>query len=337
MEVSAEEEVKQIEMGKPYVVILGAGASFAAFPDGDRHGRKLPLMNNLVETLGIEDVVSRSGLSFTSNNFEDIYSKIHKYPELKELREELEEAVYEYFREMELPDTPTIYDHLVLSLRDKDFIATFNWDPFLVQAIRRNGQRFKMPRVLFLHGNVEVGDCPKGHMMGINGNQCHECHDLLTPTKLLYPVSEKNYHLDDFISKQWSTLDELLKHTFMVSIFGYGAPVSDASAIDLLKKAWGSVDSRNMEEIEIIDIRDEDDLRETWSPFIHTHHYRVEKDFYSSWIANHPRRTGEAYINQFLKAQFIENNSLPRTAHFEELWDWYDRLQTAENLHVTSG
>ena len=92
-----------------------------------------------------------------------------------------------------------------------------------------------------------------------------------------------------------------------------------------------------MEEIEIIDIRDEDNLRETWSPFIHTHHYRVEKGFYSSWIANHPRRTGEAYINQFLKAQFIENNPLPRTANFEELWDWYDKLQTAENLHVTSG
>lgn len=127
---------------------------------------------------------------------------------------------------------------------------------------------------------------------------------------------------------------DLLKHTFMVSIFGYGAPVSDASAIDLLKNAWGSVNDRSFEELEVIDVRDEDDLRETWSPFIHTHHYRVEDSFYDSWIANHPRRTGEAYLNQFMKAQFIENNPLPKSANFDELWAWYDQLQEVENEHA---
>ena len=49
MEVSAQQEIEQIEMGRPHVVILGAGASYAAFPNGDMHGRKLPLMNNFVE------------------------------------------------------------------------------------------------------------------------------------------------------------------------------------------------------------------------------------------------------------------------------------------------
>lgn len=334
MEVSSEKEIKQVEAGKPHVVILGAGASYAAFPEGDRNGRKLPLMNNFLEVLDIEDLISRTGLSFASTNFEDIYSEIHKNPDLNDIRKELENVVYDYFQGMELPDQPTIYDHLVLSLRNKDYIATFNWDPFLVQAIRRNGERFKMPRTLFLHGNVEVGYCKGGHMMGKNGGNCHHCGEPLTRTNLLYPVGEKNYHLDDFISRQWEIMAELLKHTFMVSIFGYGAPTSDASAIALLKKAWGKVESRNMEEFEIIDVRDEDDLRETWSPFIHTHHYRVEKSFYNSWIANHPRRTGEAYINQFINAQFIENNPLPRNANFKELWAWYDRLQEVEDANT---
>jgi hypothetical protein len=334
MEVSAEEEIRQIEMGRPHVVILGAGASYAAFPNGDKNGRRLPLMNNFIETLGIENLIDRTGLTFSSNNFEDIYSEIHKHPELEELREELEDVVYDYFQAMELPEHPTIYDHLVLSLRNKDFIATFNWDPFIVQAIRRNGNRFNMPRLLFLHGNVEVGYCRDGHMMGNNGASCHHCGEPLTRTKLLYPVAEKNYHLDEFISRQWATMDDLLKHAFMVSIFGYGAPSSDASAIELLTKAWGSINDRSMEEFEIIDIRDEDDLRETWSPFIHSHHYRVESDFYSSWIANHPRRTGEAYINQFLNAQFIENNPLPKSSGFEELWDWFDILQEVEHAHT---
>jgi hypothetical protein len=119
MEVSAEEEVNQIEVGKPHVVILGAGASYAAFPNGDRNGRKLPLMNNFVETLGIEDLIKRTGLSFSSTNFEDIYNEVHQRPELNGIRKELEEIVYDYFKGMELPNEPTIYDHLVLSLRNK--------------------------------------------------------------------------------------------------------------------------------------------------------------------------------------------------------------------------
>ena len=331
MEVSAEQEINQIEVGKPHVVILGAGASYAAFPNGDRNGKKLPLMNNFVETLGIEKIIGRARIKTKSDNFEDIYSEIHKKPNLASLREELEREVYSYFQGMELPDEPTIYDHLVLSLRNKDFIATFNWDPFIVQAIRRNGARFKLPRPLFLHGNVEVGYCVNGHMMGNNGDICHKCNEPLTPTSLLYPVVEKKYHLNEFISRQWATLEDLLKHAFMVTIFGYGAPVSDTRAVELLKKAWGSTDSRSMKEFEIIDVRVESDLTSTWAPFIHSHHYRIETNFYNSWISNHPRRTGEAYVNQFMNAMFIDNNPLPKEANFEELWDWYDKLQSVEN------
>lgn len=335
MDVSAEQEIKQIAVRKPHVVILGAGASYAAFPNGDRSGRRLPLMNNFVETLGLEDLVTRTGLSFSSTNFEDIYSSISNDLKLQNVRDELEAKIYRYFRAMELPDHPTIYDHLVLSLRNKDFIATFNWDPFLVQAICRNGKRFKMPRVLFLHGNVEVGYCADGHMMGNNGISCSQCGKRLTPTKLLYPIGKKNYHLNEFISRQWTTLADVLKHAFMVTVFGYGAPISDASAVDLLKNAWGDIDDRSLEEFEIIDVRDEDDLTRTWSPFIHTHHYKVYTSFYNSWIANHPRRTGEAYWNQFLKAKFIEDNPLPKHAEFKELWGWYCKLQEVEDTAST--
>lgn len=89
MEVSAEEEISQINVGKPHVVILGAGASYATFPRGDKHGRKLPLMNNLVETLGLQGLIAKTRLRFDSSNFEDIYASIHKESSLKEVREEL--------------------------------------------------------------------------------------------------------------------------------------------------------------------------------------------------------------------------------------------------------
>ena len=119
----------------------------------------------------------------------------------------------------------------------------------------------------------------------------------------------------------------------MITIFGYGAPQSDVSAIDLMKSAWGEVSQREMEQTEIIDIRSEDDLCSTWEPFIHTHHYETHSSFYDSWIANHPRRTGEAYINQYWNAQFIDNNPIPKEFAFPELWAWFDRLKQVEEQH----
>lgn len=335
MIVLREDEINQIEITAPHVVLLGAGASYASFINGDKYGRKLPLMNGFVKTLEIEELIKKTGLMFNSNNFEDIYSAIHAIDHLRPIREELEAVVFDYFYEMQLPDQPTIYDHLVLSLREKDFIATFNWDPFLVQAIARNSHKFPMPKPLFLHGNVAVGYCRHGHCMGNNGMHCSECGEAFSPTKLLYPIGEKNYHVDEFISKQWKMLEIVLSRTYMVTIFGYGAPTSDATAIDLLKNAWGSTTDRVMEEIEIIDVRDKDDLCNTWSKFIHSHHFRTENNFYDSWIANHPRRTGEAYINQFYHAKFIENNPIPKDVGFDELWSWYDRLKDVEDQKRT--
>ncbi len=41
--------------------------------------------------------------------------------------------------------------------------------------------------------------------------------------------------------------------------------------------------------------------------------------FFDSWISNHPRKTGEAYINQYLEAKFINNNPVPKGISFTEL------------------
>ena len=90
----------------------------------------------------------------------------------------------------------------------------------------------------------------------------------------------------------------------------------------LMKTAWGGFEKRNMEQIEFINTQPEEKLRETWGDFVHTHHYEHHTDFYDSWIANHPRRTGEAYWHQYLDAKFINNNPLPRDAGFDDLWKW---------------
>ncbi len=130
MEVSKEEEIKQVNVGAPHLVILGAGASYASFPNGDKLGNKLPLMDNLIEVLKLEELIKKTGFSFNTNNFEDIYDIIYQNNQLNYIRNEIENSVFQYFSNMVILDTPTIYDHLLLSLREKDFIATFNWDPF---------------------------------------------------------------------------------------------------------------------------------------------------------------------------------------------------------------
>lgn len=333
MEVSVDQEIKQIQMRKPHVVILGAGASCAAFPNGDKHGVRLPLMNNFVDILGLNSLLSQAGVDFGTDNFEEIYNHLHQNDAYREIREELEKKIYDYFSRLEIINQPTLYDHLLLSLRGKDIVATFNWDPFLLQAYRRNAEKFKLPRLLFLHGNVGVGYCANDTVAGLIGNRCSKCDCAFAPTKLLYPIAEKNYHLDGFISLQWKELNQHLQNTFMITIFGYGAPRSDVSAIDLMKSAWGDSNQREMEQTEIIDIRNEDDLYDTWEPFIHTHHFETHFSFYDSWIANHPRRTGEAYINQYFNTQFIDDNPIPKEFAFEELWVWYDRLKQVEIQH----
>jgi NAD-dependent SIR2 family protein deacetylase len=330
MEISIQDEINQIKMKKPHVVILGAGASCAAFSDGDKYDQRIPLMNNFVEILELGDLLHDSHINFRSDNFEDIYSKLYKSKEYDELRSKLEKRIYVYFKQMQITDNPTIYDHLLLSLRGKDIVATFNWDPFLIQAYQRNASRFTLPRLLFLHGNVEVGYCEKDKIAGINGNNCSRCGEILKPTKLLYPIDKKDYHINGFIYLQWKELQYNLTNAFMITIFGYSSPKSDVSAIELMKLAWGDIKNREMEQTEMIDIKSEDTLCNTWQPFIHTHHYDIHRNFYKSWIPNHPRRTGEAHINQYYYAKFINNNPIPKDLSFLELWKWLKPLQDVE-------
>ena len=154
---TVQSEIKSAEFGRPHVVILGAGASLAAFPNGDRNGRRLPVIKNFVEIVGLTALLADHGINPPYGDFEAIYSDIASNPAQVGLREEIELRVQDYFAALELPDTPTLYDHLILSLRPKDVIATFNWDPFLWHAAARNHHFGKAPCLLFLHGNVAIG------------------------------------------------------------------------------------------------------------------------------------------------------------------------------------
>lgn len=330
-EVSADEEINNPRGVRPHLVLLGAGASRAATPNGDAAGHRLPVMADFVETIGLASLLDRSGIDWHSRNFEDVYSEISLDSGRAEVCAELEAAVESYFSSLALPDTPTTYDYLVLGLRAKDVVATFNWDPFLIQALRRSRLVTEsLPYLVFLHGCVIHGYCPDDQVSGLRGARCSKCGREFSPDRLLFPVAQKNYSSSPEIAFAWKAVRSALKHSLMFTIFGYGAPKSDGDAVALLKEAWGSNKARQFEQIEIIDVRPEQELAKTWSSFIHTHHYDVFGDFHDSFIAKHPRRSIEAFQNQYLDANFIEDNAAPRGVDLATLHAWHEQLVQAE-------
>ena len=79
---------------KRHTVILGAGATIAAIPNGDKNGRKSSVMNGLIEKLNLHEVLKGIELKTQSDNLEDIYSELHSRPECKCVTEELERRSY---------------------------------------------------------------------------------------------------------------------------------------------------------------------------------------------------------------------------------------------------
>jgi hypothetical protein len=309
---------------RSHLVILGAGASRACCPSGDANGRQLPVIADFIETLQLREKLEAAGVSTETENFEALYSRLVADGNHAALVAELEDEVFNYFAELRLPSEPTIYDHLVLSLRPKDLVATFNWDPFLIQAVRRCRPLAPPPSCLHLHGNVAIGYCVRHPTpsFGLRGAICQQCGEALVGSRLLYPVAQKNYTDDPFISHVWKSLQSTLGSCFLFTIFGYGAPDTDLEAVDLMKLAWGDVYTREMEETEIIDIRPEDDLRDRWDPFIHSHHYQIHTDFYESMQATLPRRSVEMMIRQLMDAEWIDPFPMPRNADWDGLRAW---------------
>lgn len=326
---TTEDEVSDVRMMRPHVVILGAGASRAAFPDGDRNGCPLPLMIDFAACVGLTELLESWGVD-PAKNFEDTYTDLHEAGEAAKL-DHLNTLVEAYFGALELPDAPTIYDYLILSLRETDIIATFNWDPLLLKAFLRSPRTLSKPRLSFLHGNVMAGYCDEDRVLGLAGATCRHCQQPFKRTPLLYPVRHKNYATDPAIADQWKVLQWGLENAFMFTIFGYSGPKTDQEAIKAMSTAWGDIHDRQMEQTAFITLQTDEEVRTAWGSFIHTHHYEVQHDFFESWLARHPRRTGEAYLSQFIDAKFVEDNLPPRSVSLEQLRDWYQKFLPAEH------
>jgi hypothetical protein len=333
-----EDRINTVYGGGGHVVILGAGASVAStLRNPLSNGKKLPLMNNFIETVGLTDIIDTIPNHIKSDNFEILYSNLYlDDPKSKQIKE-IEKRVYNYFTSLKLPDEPTVYDYLVLSLRPRDLIATFNWDPFLYQAWSRNLHVGDRPYIAFLHGNVAIGYNKTDKRCGPVGMYAKATKNYMSPTRLLFPVTQKNYNDDEFIKSQWAMLEDFLsdKNVKLVTVFGYGAPDTDVEAMQLMHKAWGGGSVRNMEQFEIIDVRSENEVVSQWNKFIESHHYDYVTNFFESSLANNPRRTSESYFQHIepmtINEAFSASNPVPKDFKaLKELWNWFKPLVVAE-------
>ena len=107
-------EFEFLMKNRPHVVLLGAGATMAAIPNGDKNGRKSSVMDGFIEKLGMSSVIDKVGLHTNSNNLEDIYTELFERPDCESVRKQLDKKIRKYFSCLEIPDEPNIYDLILL-------------------------------------------------------------------------------------------------------------------------------------------------------------------------------------------------------------------------------
>jgi hypothetical protein len=329
--MNADDLIKNPEELPPHVVLLGAGASRAAFPDGDGAGNRVPVMDDLVEIAGLGSCLS--GLDIgdgASQNFEVLYSRLLSDPALSSTRAEVERQIEHYFSSMSLPPGVTLYDRLLVCLRPVDAVFTFNWDPFLFDAFQRNRHAVQLPEIFFLHGNVRIAACPEHDRWGARGLRCPDCANPLSPVPLLYPIEEKRYTDSPFLARNWGAARELFRSAFTLTVFGYGAPDSDVDAVKLLHAAWMERADQIYQHIEIIDIGDSSQLVDRWLEFSPDHHYLLTRTFDESRIARWPRRSCEALRLASRAGEPSENFPMSQLESLEALQSAAATIASAE-------
>lgn len=313
--VKKEMIIENPEICGPHVVLLGAGASLAAFPEGDVNNKKLPDMNNLVEVVQLKSLLEKYNIN-PSGNFETIYSKLRD----KKLQKKIGDKVFQYFNSLSLPATATSYDKLLLSLRRKDAVFTFNWDPFLFDAYQRNRDIVPLPHIYFLHGNVRIGACETCDNWGRKSELCSNCNKYYADIPLLYPVEKKKYfEINQYTAMSWKNASCWFAGAFTITIFGYSAPTSDQEAVELLKKAWLGNSEREFEHVEVIDIISHEQLAERWEAFTPTNHLLARTAFKKSNLWRWPRRSCEALFYSMSKGDPCEEFPLIEISNLNEL------------------
>jgi hypothetical protein len=162
--------------------------------------------------------------------------------------------------------------------------------------------------------------------------KCHHCFKELSKSKLLYPIGQKDYNSDLVIKNSWDTLIQVLSRAYIVTIFGYSAPVSDIEAKIILLDNYKNSKHLELSEIEIINTSNRDKIEETWSDMVFSHHYCIFDKLEDSYILKHPRRSCDSHASAYLQCDPVEENLFPECDNFDDLYEFLKPLILEESL-----
>ena len=184
--------------------------------------------------------------------------------------------------------------------------------------------------------NVDVGVDRKKRICGFMSDASHS-YPTLQHTPLLYPVEDKDYTSDPFISEQWRMTTDYLTDAYYVTVYGYSAPTTDVEAKALFLKAWQDNPTRELAQISIVDIRESEEVKASWSDFIVRTHYGVSRDFSNNLIMRHPRRSCEAFAFATLQGSPWREDPFPTQCSLDDLQNWIEPLIEEETSGKLAG
>lgn len=124
---------------------------------------------------------------------------------------------------------------------------------------------------------------------------------------------------------------EYISVAAMVTIFGYSAPKTDALAKKIFMSAWkvDNPEEKPVQRVEIIDVRDGNEVAMQWQEFAFFDHLDVRRSFYESFLSIYPRRSIEALAHRGFDGHFVE--SIPWAGNLKGVRDSVSALVDAEN------
>lgn len=294
-------------------------------------------MKNLAQVVGLVPLLRKARVARSAySDFEAIYSEIASDNRFVDVKTALERRILGYFDSLELPRQVTMYDKLLLSLRRKDLVASFNWDPLLAQAFFRHRHLRELPEMVYLHGNVAIGTCGEHDKCGFYGGRCGICNREFEQSRLLFPVLDKHYRDDPFIADQWNKLEAKLKDAYLVTIIGYAAPVSDKAAREIMHLAWNQNGSRTLADVEIVNLEPRRKVLKNWADFITRDHFLMTRRTSSTQSFRYPRRSCEALAAASLRNDPWRERPFPQFRRLETLERWCAPLIAAERSYYES-
>ncbi|MCK5311362.1 MAG: hypothetical protein KAJ62_04595 [Desulfobacteraceae bacterium] len=92
---------------------------------------------------------------------------------------------------------------------------------------------------------------------------------------------------------------------------------------------------RDISHAEIIDIKSEDILLESWAGFFPHQHYMVSRDFWDCSVALWPRRTFEWKTSASIYGKPAEHFGPFKTDSLEGLQEWFAKRGVAEDVDLS--